>query len=279
MKKINITKLDDFIFSFCDQIKGYKKIMLVAPHWRVVDGLIANINFFTNGKYLVQTLLDFARPDGAMSDFFAQYKRIIALQNMLLSTVPSITIAVPRSLIYNTIDPKRLQQAVMIFKPQEAHNLYNLATMFASVGYVRVDLVQYGGEFAIRGDIVDFSIDGQIGYRLDFSANTIESIRSFDPKTQLSIQNNLPSANFMPISEFFYYGLNEKMDRNSVFDFLGDQSLVVLMDGVRYAIEDLCSEQAISSEDAVLQVNQSMVNQNNLWKKMDVCEIGPLSQM
>ena len=54
--------------------------------------------------------------------------------------------------------------------------------------FSKVDFVTEPGEFSIRGGIVDiFSFSNDKPYRIEFFGDEIESIRTFDIETQLSI--------------------------------------------------------------------------------------------
>lgn len=56
-------------------------------------------------------------------------------------------------------------------------------------GFVREDFVIEPGQFSIRGGIVDvFSFSNNHPYRIEFFGDEVESIRTFDPVTQLSIK-------------------------------------------------------------------------------------------
>jgi transcription-repair coupling factor (superfamily II helicase) len=57
-------------------------------------------------------------------------------------------------------------------------------------GYERVDTVFQHGEFALRGSLIDvFPMGSDFSYRIELFDNDIESLRSFDPETQRSIDN------------------------------------------------------------------------------------------
>ncbi len=57
-------------------------------------------------------------------------------------------------------------------------------------GFERVDFVYEPGQYAIRGSIIDvFSFAARFPYRIDFFGNEVESIRSFDVESQLSIDS------------------------------------------------------------------------------------------
>ncbi|MGE5604791.1 MAG: transcription-repair coupling factor [Bacteroidota bacterium] len=68
--------------------------------------------------------------------------------------------------------------------------LTELLNRLTVMGYERVDLVQAAGQFSQRGDILDvFPLNQSQPIRLEFFGDEVDSIRSFDPDTQLSSEN------------------------------------------------------------------------------------------
>jgi transcription-repair coupling factor (superfamily II helicase) len=62
-----------------------------------------------------------------------------------------------------------------------------LAERLVAAGYVRADVVERRGEFAVRGGIVDvFPATSRRPVRLEFVGDEVESLREFSPSTQLS---------------------------------------------------------------------------------------------
>ena len=58
------------------------------------------------------------------------------------------------------------------------------------LGFTEVDYVYEPGQFAIRGSILDvYSFAFELPYRVDFFGDEIESIRTFNVETQLSVEN------------------------------------------------------------------------------------------
>ena len=71
-----------------------------------------------------------------------------------------------------------------------------------AVGYQRVSQVYQHGEFAIRGSVVDiFPMGSKQPYRLDLWDEEIETIRSFDPETQRTIEK-IEQVELFPAFEF-----------------------------------------------------------------------------
>jgi transcription-repair coupling factor (superfamily II helicase) len=68
-------------------------------------------------------------------------------------------------------------------------------------GYSRASTVREPGEYAVRGGIIDlFTPGSELGVRLDFFGDTLESIRSFDPQTQRT-SGQLRALELVPVSE------------------------------------------------------------------------------
>jgi transcription-repair coupling factor (superfamily II helicase) len=69
-------------------------------------------------------------------------------------------------------------------------------------GYVRASTVREPGDYAVRGGILDLYPPGMADpVRLDFFGDTLESIRSFDPESQRTI-DQLRGLDLVPVAEF-----------------------------------------------------------------------------
>ena len=71
----------------------------------------------------------------------------------------------------------------------ESHDVTELEQRLFELGFSRVDYVYEVGQFAIRGSIVDiYSYGNELPLRIDFFGDEIDSIRTFDIQSQLSIE-------------------------------------------------------------------------------------------
>src|SRR3954469_11434245 len=69
------------------------------------------------------------------------------------------------------------------------------------VGYVKVDVVEMPGQYAVRGGILDvYSPEMDRPARAEFFGDEVESLRKFDPASQRS-QNPLDEAILLPVTE------------------------------------------------------------------------------
>src|SRR5699024_6974108 len=85
-----------------------------------------------------------------------------------------------------------------------------------SYNFKHTDFVTEPGEFSVRGGILDFfSFSHDEPYRIEFFGNEIDSIRTFDIETQLSI-NSVSEINIIPD---LAHGVTQTQ-RQSLLDFL-----------------------------------------------------------
>ncbi|MEE2774192.1 MAG: transcription-repair coupling factor [Pseudomonadota bacterium] len=84
-----------------------------------------------------------------------------------------------------------------------SYNLEKIKNSLVQVGYQSAPEVRSVGEFAIRGGIMDiFSPNDEFPVRLDFFGDNLESLKIFDPVTQVSIRSS-DSLVICPIGEYY----------------------------------------------------------------------------
>ena len=85
---------------------------------------------------------------------------------------------------------------------QQTLNLDNLKANLVAAGYHHVSHVVAAGEFAIRGGILDiFPMGSESPYRLDMFGDQIDSIKTFDPDSQRTLQS-VDEIRLLPAHEF-----------------------------------------------------------------------------
>ena len=83
-----------------------------------------------------------------------------------------------------------IMSASIIAKVTRDQIVVHYSKIFFEYGFERVNFVSQPGEFSVRGGIIDvFSFSNQHPYRIEFFDQDIESLRSFDVNTQLSISS------------------------------------------------------------------------------------------
>src|SRR5205085_8247158 len=88
-----------------------------------------------------------------------------------------------------------------VVRRDETFALEDLLEVLLASGYVREDPVGAVGEFSMRGGILDVWSPGEgAPVRVEFFGDTVDSIRRFDPETQLSIEQ-LQTTELLPMRE------------------------------------------------------------------------------
>jgi transcription-repair coupling factor (superfamily II helicase) len=92
-----------------------------------------------------------------------------------------------RALARRTRPPEEVARAGARLKRDEDYAPEELVEKLMASGYVREDPVGAVGEFSMRGGILDVWSPGRTSpVRVEFFGDTVDSIREFDPETQLS---------------------------------------------------------------------------------------------
>ncbi|WP_133365393.1 transcription-repair coupling factor [Qipengyuania sediminis] len=114
---------------------------------------------------------------------------------------PQLIVTTINALTQRVLTPFRVRETVREFRPGMEIGRDSLAVLLRRQGYGRTDTVIDAGEFAIRGSIVDIYPSGLgQGLRLDFFGDELETLRTFDPGTQLTT-GTLESHLLLPASE------------------------------------------------------------------------------
>ena len=98
-----------------------------------------------------------------------------------------LVITYPEALFEKVILPKTLTENIISIKQGDTLEVNAILERFVSYGFERTDFVYQPGQFAIRGGILDiYSYGNEKPYRIELFGNDVDSIRIFDPETQLS---------------------------------------------------------------------------------------------
>jgi transcription-repair coupling factor (superfamily II helicase) len=106
-----------------------------------------------------------------------------------------------RALARRTVSPDELKNAGSSLARGQTQSPEELVERLVASGYVREDPVGAVGEFSMRGGILDLWSPGQKSpVRIEFFGDEVDSIRGFDPETQLST-NQLTDVEIVPMRE------------------------------------------------------------------------------
>lgn len=102
---------------------------------------------------------------------------------------PALLVSYPDALFEQVITRKQLSSNTLNVREGDSLSIDFLNETLFEYNFERVDFVVEPGQFSVRGGIVDvFSFSHDVPYRLEFFGDEIESIRTFDIESQLSIE-------------------------------------------------------------------------------------------
>ncbi|NJB36435.1 transcription-repair coupling factor [Croceivirga sp. JEA036] len=101
---------------------------------------------------------------------------------------PALIVTYADALFEKVVTRKELEKSTLKIKLDDTLSLDFLNEVLFEYKFKRVDFVTEPGEFSVRGGIVDvFSFSHDKPYRLEFFGDQVDSIRTFDVETQLSM--------------------------------------------------------------------------------------------
>lgn len=124
--------------------------------------------------------------------------RTEALTKLSMGGNKKIVVTYPEAFFEKVIMPKTLQDNIIQIKTNDTLGLDALMERLIQYGFERTDFVYEPGQFALRGGIFDiYSFGNEKPYRVELFGEEVDSIRLFDPATQLS-ERKLLQVNIIP---------------------------------------------------------------------------------
>ncbi|WRB68452.1 transcription-repair coupling factor [Helicobacter pylori] len=169
-----------------------------------------------------------AKKNDDLRSFFEEFLQLLGglreFYQALENKQKAIIIA-PISALLHPLPKKELLESFKITL-LEKYNLKDLKDKLFYYGYEILDLVEVEGEASFRGDIVDIYAPNSKAYRLSFFDMECESIKEFDPTTQMSLKEDLLEIEIPPtlfsLNEQSYKDLKTKVEQSPLNSFSKD---------------------------------------------------------
>src|SRR5690242_20456369 len=169
--------------------------------------------------------------------------RTEALTKLSTGGNKKVLVTYAEALFEKVVLSKTLSENIFSFKQGEEINMDELLSKFVDHGFKRTDFVYEPGQFAVRGGILDiYSYGNEKPYRIELFGNEIDSIRLFDPETQLS-ERKLQQVTITPNVDT-QFSTGEKV---SLMNFLPENTVVWTEDWE--FISDVISQQQEDLEE------------------------------
>ena len=177
--------------------KGKQQHVVVLPdkeqaayYYNDIESLLNESDLELNQKKVLFYPTSYSRPyEPEKVDRAYQLSRTEVLKRTMSGDKKTIIVTYPEALAEKVVTKKYLSKNLMKLRVGEEVSLDFITDLLYELEFEHADFVSEPGQFAIRGGIVDvYSFSNEHPYRIEFFGDEVESIRAFDPTSQLSIQ-------------------------------------------------------------------------------------------
>ncbi len=136
----------------------------------------------------------------------------------------------PDALAEQVVSKEQMAERMLALSRGQKIDLTEVESTLVDFGFHRTDYVYEPGQFAIRGSILDvYSFSNENPYRIDFFDDEIDSIRTFEVQTQLSVEKKQDVSIVPELTD---------TQRMSMLSFLPEDTVVAVKD-ITYLCETI----------------------------------------
>ena len=183
---------------------------------------------------------------------------------------PALIVTYPEALFEKVVTKKELDKNTLKVSVGDLISIEFINEVLFEYEFKRVDFITEPGEFSVRGGIVDvFSFSNDHPYRIEFFGNEVDSIRSFEVETQLSIETQRKITIIPNVENKFF-----QENRESFLDYISEKTVLLIQntEGLFAKLDKLfeLAEQTFQTLEATvkhLAQEQLYLNQKTFIKK------------
>lgn len=177
--------------------------LIITPTIQVAHTLENELIFFSGRSIDVFTFPD---TETLPYDVFSPHEDIVSNRLLTLSALSDAdhgALIISVSAILSRLPPKSfIQEQTMNLAILDQVDVETFRQKLVKAGYHHVPQVMSHGEFAVRGSIIDvYPMGCHLPFRIDLFDNEIETIRTFNPENQISI-DKVDKVQVLPAREF-----------------------------------------------------------------------------
>ena len=137
---------------------------------------------------------------------------------------PAVIVTYAEALFEKVVTRKELEKNTLKIAVGETVTIDFINEVLFEYEFKRVDFITEPGEFSVRGGILDvFSFSNDNPYRLEFFGNEVDSIRTFDVETQLSVEKQTKITIIPNLENKFI-----KENRESFLNYISDKTILCI---------------------------------------------------
>jgi transcription-repair coupling factor (superfamily II helicase) len=204
-----------------------RSILVVCNNQEDAEYVYTDLQLFTDHNYVFLWKDSFRRNfDMGVPESTKIQSKASVLDALSDLDKPKIVVSYPEALLEKIISQDTFQKTKLTFKIGEEVDLDFLIEILNEYSFYREDFVYEPGQFSIRGGIIDlFSYASELPFRLELDGRTIESIREFDPISQLSTKILVRATVVPNVQESMKEG-----EHTDIFAYLGKKPIVCTYD-------------------------------------------------
>jgi transcription-repair coupling factor (superfamily II helicase) len=181
-----------------------RPILAAVPDMPAAERLREELGFFLRGAEV--PVLTFPDWETLPYDVFSPLPELVSERLLTLHRLPGLSrgvLVVPVATLMQRLPPRAFVDGhALVLGVGDRLDLDATRTRLTRSGYQCVSQVIAHGEFAVRGALLDvFPMGSQLPLRIDLFDDEVESIRTFDPDSQRSI-DKLTQVRMLPAREY-----------------------------------------------------------------------------
>ncbi len=163
-------------------------------------------------------------------------------------TKGEIIVTYSEALFEKVVQPSQLEESIVQIKVGEKLDAPFITEVLVHNGFEHTDFVYEPGQFSVRGGIIDiFSFGNDYPFRVELFAEEVESIRTFDPTTQLS-EKKLNQVSIVPNIQTQF----KNDQKTSLLRLMPENTIIWTKDArFNFDIIQQCFEQALTITDGL----------------------------
>lgn len=177
-------------------------IVVITSGSGSTESLCEEIRFFSGAA---DAILHFPDRETLPYDNFSPHQDIISERLLALYQLPQRShgvLVIPVSALMHKLPPADyITSNSLMLACGDKQDISSLRRNLDKAGYRCVETVMEHGEYAVRGSLVDlYPMGSKLPYRVDFFDNEIETLRTFEPDTQRTV-DKIDSIKLLPARE------------------------------------------------------------------------------
>jgi len=196
---VSSSQKSHLIYALSEHIAS--KCLIVAPDESKAGRIVKELSFLCCDEVLYFPSREYIFYDVDVSNRKGEYNRLKSLCNIEKAKVIVTTVS---ALSTYTLPYEYFKKYSININMESTVDMAELISSLIFMGYSRVGTVENVGQFSVRGSIIDvFTPSSDTPYRIELWDDEVDSIRRFNPVTQLS-EVNAENVFICPVRELIY---------------------------------------------------------------------------